>query len=470
VRSLRWLPLLVGLLGACSSRQPPAIEEEPRPIPEVGSDAGDATLPPPRTTPYPRADLTVELPFGAPERTSTLAVTATAGRVDVHLAIDTTGSFDGEIDELQEALLTTVIPGLRRNIPSLTLGVSSFEDMPYEPWGATTDLPFELLAAQTSDPYVVSAAVARLDQPIGFGGDRPESWAEALYQIATGEGLRVGARQLVPAFVPRVLPDSGREPGVGFRENSTRVVVLVTDAPTHEAVDYGRVVAGAHSSTQAIEALVRRRVHVVGIASAPDARSSLESMAVATQAVAPPERGVCATGLNGAARAPLGGRCPLVYDIAANGQGLSRTIVDGLTRLLDVAVYDDVHGVATDDPQRFVTAIEAERATPTEGSEAPGRADRLPAGAPDGTPDTFTGVHARTELGFRLHFANRTVPETELPQVFFLRVQIVGDDLVLREMLVRVIVPEGPKLDAGASDARPSDAGPDATEGGEGEG
>lgn len=414
---------------------------------------GEANVPP-RMSPYPRADMTVELPFESPERTVLLTVQASAAQVDVHLSIDTTSSFDGEIDELQNALLTTVIPGLRMRIPSLTLGVSSFQDMPYPPWGATTDRPFQLRIAQTSDLRQVSRAVELLDQPLGIGGDRPESWAEALYQIATGEGLRAGSQVLVRPFVPVALPDSGHVGGVGFRSRSTRVVVLVTDAPTHEPMDYFPTVSGAHSTMQAVEALRRIRASVVGIVSAPDARSSLERVALATGAVAPVVHGGCTTGLEGALRAPVEGVCPLVYDIAGDGTGLSRTIVDGIHRLLDAAVYDEVHGTAMDDPQGFVTAIEAEGVDESPGPSRTVREDRWPADTPDGTLDTFTNVRSGARLTFRLHLRNRTVRETELPQVFFVRVVITGDGLVLRESLIRVIVPEGPKQDAGFLDGR----------------
>jgi hypothetical protein len=41
------------------------------------------------------------------------------------------------------------------------------------------------------------------------------------------------------------------------------------------------------------------------------------------------------------------------------------------------------------------------------------------------------------------------VPDDEFPQVFFVPVTILGDGTVLREMVVRVIVPEGPKRDSG---------------------
>ena len=99
-----------------------------------------------------------------------------------------------------------------------------------------------------------------------------------------------------------------------------------------------------------------------------------------------------------------------------------------------------------DDPREFVRAIEATRASGGDGT-APTREDLRPAGAPDGLDDTFRNVRPNVRLTFRLHMRNLMVPEQEFPQVFYLPVTVVGDGLVMRQLTVRVIVPEGPKHD-----------------------
>jgi len=444
---------LIVALAACGGRRPLPEADVP-PIECACEDApGIDRRTPATTSPVPTWDLTVILPYDGPEQTPTFTVTASAGRVDVHMLIDTTGSFNGEIIELQRALLTTVIPGLRSRIQSVTTGVSAFQDMPFEPFGASSDVPFRLLTAQTTDYASVAAGVRRLNNPLGMGGDRPEGWIEGLYQVATGMGLSVGGRVLVPPFQRQNLPDTGTVGGVGFRANSTRVVVLVTDAPPHDAMEYGATVPTAHSWAQTQSALRTLGARVVGIASAPDARNNLEIVATATGAVASPIGGRCETGLNGTTRAPVSGMCPLVYEIAPDGTGLSRTIVDSIARLLDAAVFREAHGTSQDDTQGFLRAIEAASAVPALMSPAPGREDRLPAGMLDGVSDTFTSVYSRTQLTFRLHLQNRSVIEGEFPQVFFLRVLVTGDGTILREVTVRVIVPEGPK-DGGRDGSR----------------
>lgn len=400
-----------------------------------------------RTTPYPHWDLSVELPYGAPEQTAALNVVALAGRVDLHLLVDTTQSFDGEISQLQRTLTSSVLPQLRARVTSLSVGVSSFQDMPFAPFGLPSDRPFTLHVAQTSNSVRVLGAVQQLNRPLGNGGDRPESWAEALYQVATGAGLDVGTVVLASPFSPQSLPDTGSLGGVGFREHSSRVVVLITDAPTHDASDYAGVVPHAHTLTAAVTALTTLRARVVGIASASDARPGIEQLAMATGGVTQPVDGACNTGLSGATHAPVRGVCPLVYDLLPDGTGLSATLVDGLFHLLDAAVYDDMHAESEADVRQFVTSMEAVSAVTPDGSTPPPHSDRRPAGRLDGVDDTFLSVRANVQLMFQLHLRNLMVPDDEFPQVFFVPITVLGDGVVVRQIIVRVIVPERPKSD-----------------------
>jgi hypothetical protein len=109
-------------------------------------------------------------------------------------------------------------------------------------------------------------------------------------------------------------------------------------------------------------------------------------------------------------------------------------------------------------------------AVPPMDAPPPTREDRRPEGALDGALDTFVGVRSGTVVRFRARLVNTSVRESLFPQVFFVRVALVGDGLLLRETLVRIIVPEGPKFDAGpehdvhaSQDASTEDAFADAT-------
>ena len=138
-----------------------------------------------------------------------------------------------------------------------------------------------------------------------------------------------------------------------------------------------------------------------------------------------------------------------MFDIAEDGTGLGAALVDGILRFLDSLAFAQVSGRATDDPHGFVQAIEAVSARVPDGATPPLRADLAPAGMPDGVMDTFTTVPTRTRLTFRVRLRNTTRPETEFPQLYFVRVTLVGDGVTVDERIVRVIVPEGPKPDGG---------------------
>ena len=404
----------------------------------------------------PGADIEVVLPYGAPEETARIAVTADLARLDVAFSIDTTGSFGQEIDELQEALDDRVVPSLRARVDDVAFAVSRFEDMPADPFGEPSDHPFELLTPVTTYSPRVASAVASLDEPLGHGGDAPESGAEALYQIATGEGYRASSRTIVPSYVGEGIG------GVGFREGAFRVVVHATDAPTHVPEDYGTRFPGTRSVEDAAAALSAIGARVVGVASGERARAYLETLALATSATTAPESSGCPTGVDGSPRAPVSGVCPMVFDVTPDGRGLSDTIIDAIVALVDGVAYGEVYGDAIDDPLSFVRAIEASEATVPDGTPPPAIEDRRVPG--DGFLDTFVTVRTRTELVFVVHFANTTLPPADYDQVFRLTVRIHGDDLLLAERHVRVIVPRGrldagpPVIDAGAPDSGELDA------------
>jgi hypothetical protein len=427
------------------------------------SDAGTA-LPPEDPGPaLPVPDLVFVLPLGGPDQTTDLDFTVGIRSLDVHFSVDTTGSFGGEIDELQESLLDVVLPGIRARVADATFGVSRFEDFPVEPFGDVDDRPFRLLQGQTTDDGRAASGVARLE-PLGNGFDAPEASPEALYQIATGEGLRLSGAQIVAPFERD--DAAGSLGGAGFREGALPVVVQVTDAPPHDDDSY-RPPIDAHSLGEVERALRDLGARVVGIASGEAARPYLERIARATSAVASPDHGRCQTGVDGAARDPDGDDvCPLVFDIEGSGQGLSGTIVDAVEALLETIVFDVVSVVILDDELGFVEdALPLEADAPA-GTPEPGLADLEPPGG-DGALDSFTSVRSGTRLRFRLVLANDVVRPSDYEQVFLLRARIVADgETILDERRIQVVVPPAAPLDAGPDassgvDAGPADAGTD---------
>lgn len=451
VRRALALSLLVALAGCDAPRAGLSLDANVRRdgalLPDGALGPTDAGYQRPDAPLLPPADLSVTLPFEGPAATTDLEASAALGRLDVVFSIDATGSYGGEIDELQGALVDVVIPGLTASVPDVSFAVVRFEDVPFAPFGEPDDLAYTLLTPMTSDPARVAGAVAQLDSPLGAGGDEPEAGIEALYQIARGTGLVVDGQVLAAPWSGQAAAGGGAAPGVGFRDDAFRVVVHATDAPSHDASDYGGVVPGAHGRDETLSALAASHIRVIGIASSERARPDLEQLARATGAAVPATGGHCATGIRGASRSPdPDGTCPLVYDIDANGVGLSRTVVSAIGAVTDALTYDEVWGEAEDDRLGFVQSVEAVRATPPEGGTAPTSADRRPAG--DGVLDTFENVRSGTMLVFTAHLANTTVEPADYDQVFTVTILLRGDGLELVRRTVRVTVPRG-RLDAG---------------------
>ncbi len=439
-------------LAGCAQRPPraPALDSGPRSLDDAaisfGVDGGGFGLPgrPDGGPHLPAADREIVLPYGGAPVDDLLEVEGQVGTLDVFFSIDTTGSFGGEIDNLQADLSRRIVPDLRARVADVAFGVSRFEDFPSPPFGAPGDLPFVLGAPITTDQARVGSAVAALDQPLGNGGDIPEAGAEALYQIATGDGYP----DLIAPYSGVAARGGGTLGGVGFRQDALKVVVHVTDAPTHEPADYASSFPGTHSLTDAIGALGGLGVRALGISSGAPARSYLEELAVGTGAVVDATDGSCPTGVDGTARAARDGRCPLVFDVRSDGTGLANAITDAIANLLSTVRYAEVWG-ESDDELGFVQAIEAVSADAPDGITPPTTSDRRPPG--DGIEDTFLSVGPGTRLHFRAILQNDSIPPESYDQVFNLTIRVVGDGITLLTRRIRVTVPRG-RLDAGPID------------------
>lgn len=407
-----------------------------------GNERGDEAI-------LPAADIELELPYGAPALNYSLSVSADPALADIVFLVDTTSSFSEEIDRIQSDLRTLIIPSIEERIELASFGAARFEDFPIAPFGASSDRPFVLLSAVTSDADRVQTAIATLDNPLGKGGDVKESSIEALYQIGTGDGFSQGNVEYVEPYQAKTIPGGGSLGGVGFREGALHMVIHITDAPFHSQEDYLAQISGAHSLSQAMEALEQLDVIVLGIASNVAARADLEQVALLTGAVASPTEGLCATGINEQSHPSIGGQCPLVYDVNDDGTGLSETLVDAVLVFVNNLRYSQVTLQVSEDRLDFVKAIRAKNAEVPDGTPEPGYADLQ---APfDGQFDSFISVGPGTTLYFELELQNtRLVPAFDYEQVFLLPISIVGDGLMLSEKTLRIVVPKATEIgDAG---------------------
>jgi hypothetical protein len=226
--SLYVLALALLACGGSSTPAPGSGSGRPRPPPQ--QDGGGSGMPavisprPDGGAILPPADEEIELPFDGPPVLRTLEIAAAPRVLDLHISVDTTASMGHEIDELQRSLGAELIPALRAKVKDVSFGASRFEDFPAGPFGNASarrdDQPFLLLSPITSDEARVASAIAALDQPLGIGGDLPESGFEALFQIATGEGYFLGGVEVIAPYVRKAVVGGGRTGGVGFRDGA----------------------------------------------------------------------------------------------------------------------------------------------------------------------------------------------------------------------------------------------------------
>ncbi len=419
------------------------------------------------------------LPFedAAGPQSKPLTFSTDVKSMDVFFNMDTTGSMDGEVSNLQNSLTATVIPGVLAAVPDTQFGVGAYEDFPISPYGEPNctygalggpDQPFQLFSEITNDVVAVQAAVNQLGiagNAIGCGNDTPESAVEAMFQIATGTGLVGPGGTSVPANVSGI-------GGVGFRDGTMPVVVNITDAISHHGgasacggvtyTDAG-VAAVAATETEAMDALNAICARVIQVSTDSSVSCSGRSDGIAynnaTGALVPPEAwdvaghppgcavGQCCTGVNGAGVAPdAAGMCPLTYLAASNGTGVDASIVAGIQMVARYAPFDvnrewdgltaDQDGVAL--PMGTTTADFVKAVTPLSHGVVP-----VP-GVPNPvlTATNFQGVVPDTDVTFTVEAFNDFVPQGPAPRLFVATIRVLADDCgALDERNVFILVP-----------------------------
>ncbi|MDH5490824.1 MAG: hypothetical protein OEY14_02510, partial [Myxococcales bacterium] len=388
----------------------------------------------------PADDFYFILPYLDPSQDGLLTFSTDLQQADVFFSVDTTGSFGEEIAEIQASIDTLIVPGVSAAIPMPAFGVGRFEDFPRDPYGIVADLPFELLQPVTADLALLGLGIDAL--PPAFGGlDVPEAGVEALYQWATGRGIP--EVELAP-FWP------GDIGGAGFRADSLPIIVHITDAISHMPADYAPAGIAAHGIPEALGALGDIRARVIGVRSvendgtADDPYDELVELALGTNATIPPVAGECATGIDGAPRAPVmsGGVdvCPLVFDVRTDGTGLGAIVVDAITQLASFGTLD----VSTR-PVGEAMGLRGE-ILPAGTSTADFIQSILPEPpAPAGTTidgPFFRNVTPGTSVDFRVTVQNDFVPQTVDAQLFTIGIEVLGDGVTVLDLRnVYVIVP-----------------------------
>ncbi|MCG8554779.1 MAG: hypothetical protein MJD61_05735 [Proteobacteria bacterium] len=311
--------------------------------------------------------------------------------VDVFLLLDATGSMTDEIENVRSGLGSVVVPRVFDQIPDAAFGLALAGEFPVPPHADPDPMggprPFEMRATITQDPQRIVAALQHI--PSWGNRDEPEAQIEALYQIATGEGLE-------PFIEPSAGCPFGGTGGACFRDDALPVVLMVTDAPFHngppdvppyEPYRFGP--PAPHSYERTLEVLRERGILVLGLG----ARDLFHSSPMPHLAALARDTGAV-------------GEEALAFDIGHAGNEIGQSIVDAIKRLasdvpLDVdATIADVPGDGFD-ALSVVRGVRAVKADP-------------PAGVRRRTDRAFLGVQPGTRVTFELELdAPNLRPESE---------------------------------------------------------
>jgi len=321
---------------------------------------------------------------------SPLALSTALNKGDVGFVIDRSGSMAGEIANLRTSLSTTIIPALKTRIPDLAVGVSAFVEYPVSPHTSSGDFsvvrPYYYINGTNGFVTTITANSQAAVNSLTTQGnlDWPESDVPAMYKALTGAALTwpgtVGTADPTPNARTADVPPTGTFGALHFRKDALTVLVNITDAPMHNGKralnkaptgvsgdydtalrhSYASTVAGAPDVDQVITELNKIGGKFIGVGSDDGGRPLADDtypyahqayIADKTGSYVPPTAFTggttqCKTGLSGANVTPdgltVGGvkNCRLVFSIAADGTGLSTSIVDGVIAMLNTIKFD----------------------------------------------------------------------------------------------------------------------------------
>lgn len=143
---------------------------------------------------------------------------------DIVFVTDTTGSMTKPITNVQSNI-AMILSTVKTAQPTSQFAVVSYKDVTD---GAKV---FTVLQDLTANDTAVQNAVNNLT-PVGGGGDTEEAFINALFQVSTG--------------------------AISFRPGSTRIVLLIGDAASHDP-------SNGHTLTQAISALTAAQIRVIAV-------------------------------------------------------------------------------------------------------------------------------------------------------------------------------------------------------------
>lgn len=395
----------------------------------VGTDPLDPTR-----TPLVEGDFVFVMPYNDPAAPPDpplepepaldhLVFSAEHGMVDVFFAIDTSGSMDGEINNLRTSIASTVVPGILAEHPATWFGVGRLEDC------ATCAHNMTMIQEMTDDIPAVEASLTGWST---CGGHVPNT--QFLYALATGDVAPfLGWGGVTPTTWTCTPP--GSLGWACFRPDAQPVVMLFGDESFSDGFSS---CSPSYNHDQAITALNDIGARFIGVNSgitSTSAHADMVTIAVGTGSVD-------------------SSGSPLVFDIAPDGSGLGGQVVDAV-EILASEPEMEITTWARDDLSDPVDAVSdfidyigasitggwADRRDPSVicvgGLEVADLDEPL-----DGRVDTFTAVVGGTAVCFDIFVEqNWSVPATDEPGIYLAEIDVVGGGEVLETRTVYFVVP-----------------------------
>ncbi|MBX3182410.1 MAG: hypothetical protein KIT72_08825 [Polyangiaceae bacterium] len=393
----------------------------------AGSDPCDASSQP------TNASLYFIVPYGEGPKTQRFPFSTGIKDADVYFMIDTTRSMQPAIDNVKSSLDTTIIPTILNGsttavppipaIPGAYLGIGSFKDVPWLPYGNSGDQPYTnrfCVGGSLDDGCAAGSWVdGNLTEPINTGGvftaptnvrtilddltasggeDAPEALTQALFMAVNSSPFAFTGgppAQNGGIWSPHA---ANCEPGLlgraCLRPGKLPIFVVITDAPSHNGptatYNYDPSQAGGSKSYAEVVAamnavgakIVGVPVQTAGGGSAAPARTELVDLAQKTGSLYYDPT--------------FGGReLPLVNDPTANGR-----VAEEVVRLIGLLAGQGLNNVTTR----------------TTSYDCPGNTDCDGDGIPD--PEYHNRIDTETGLPFdatRLIQSVTPVPSTQTP-------------------------------------------------------
>ena len=309
---------------------------------------------------------------------------------DIAFILDTTTSM-GSMASAMASEFQDIVTALDAELSDLTFGVAVHRDYA-PPVGVSGDLPFILLAQQTTNLTRVQAALSNISL-VGGGYDMPEASYEALYQAASGMGYDQSCdgqydededvlpfkRRSDDAFSGAVsgayssaAEGGGDVGGMGFRENILPIIILATDAGQKDADKGGNLPGGCPkdagaSDVRAAMAAIDARLIGIGVQMSSTDLAQLSDIADLTVTW-------------------------------SGGSGIQSTIVSAVEALIRSITFDAVWLEITSDPYAQVDEID---------------------------PDRWYGVHAGDEVAFTLTVSS-AIAQQEEDSTYPVQVEVYG--------------------------------------------